>query len=107
MQNTNIEFKKEKIFQLISGYPAENIKDGTAVDKTGDIIVFDAQGLWSGAPLEPIVHRVIGKYNISDTWYFLTKGDANPSADPQPVPESRIIGVVVGRIPYIGWVKII
>jgi len=24
-----------------------------------------------------------------------------------PVPENRILGVVVGRIPYIGWVKIL
>ena len=91
---------------FIMGVDAEEIKSGTAEDKTGDVIVFNAQGLWSGAPQEPIVHRVIGKYLDGDTWMFVTKGDANSLPDPDPVPENRIIGVVVGRIPYIGWVKI-
>ena len=91
---------------FVMGVDAEDIKNGTAEDREGDIIVFDARGLWFNAPLEPIVHRVIDKYNISDTWYFRTKGDANTLPDLAPIPESRIIGVVVGRIPYIGWVKI-
>jgi len=91
---------------FVMGIDAEKIKNGTAEDQDGDVIVFDARGLWFNAPQEPIVHRVIDKYNISDTWYFRTKGDANSLPDGAPVPESRIIGVVVGGIPYIGWVKI-
>ncbi len=91
---------------FVRGIDAEYIKNGTAEDLDGDVIVFNARGLWFNAPQEPIVHRVIGKYNISDTWYFLTKGDANILPDGGSVPESRVIGVVVGRIPYIGWVKI-
>jgi signal peptidase len=91
---------------FIMGVDAEEIKSGTAEDKTGDVIVFDARWLWTGAPQEPIVHRVIGKYLDGDTWMFVTKGDANSLPDPEPVPESNIIGVVVGRILYIGWVKI-
>jgi signal peptidase len=92
---------------FVAGIDAEDIKNGTAEDKNGDIIVFDAQGLWPNAPLEPIVHRVIDKYQVGDTWYFRTKGDANVIQDAAPIPESRIIGVVIGGIPYIGWVKII
>ena len=91
---------------FVMGIDAEDIKNGTAEDKNGDIIVFNAQGLWFSAPIEPIVHRVIDKYQIGDTWYFRTQGDANLTPDPQPIPENRIIGVVVGGIPYIGWVKI-
>jgi len=91
---------------FVMGREPENIKNGTIIDKDGDIIVFNAQGLWSYAPIEPIVHRVIEKYQIGDTWYFRTKGDANSMPDAAPVPEGRIIGVVVGGIPYIGWVKI-
>lgn len=91
---------------FVMGTDAEDIKNGTAIDQDGDVIVFDARGLWIGAPQEPIVHRVIDKYNISDTWYFRTKGDANSVQDAAPVPESRVIGVVVGWIPSIGWVKI-
>ena len=91
---------------FVMGIDAEDIKNGTAEDKDGDIIVFNAQGLWHSAPIEPIVHRVIDKFQIGDTWYFRTKGDANAIPDQAPVPEDRVIGVVVGGIPYIGWVKI-
>jgi len=91
---------------FVMGREPEDIKNGTIIDKDGDIIVFNAQGLWPSAPLDPIVHRVIDKYQVGDTWYFRTKGDANAIPDAAPIPESRIIGVVVGGIPYIGWVKI-
>jgi signal peptidase len=95
--------------------PAD-LKNGTIEEKNGDVIVFDARGLWSSAPVEPIVHRIVDKW-YNDTlkqWYFITKGDANSLVDGSPhapvpgvpIPASRIIGVVVGGIPYIGWVKI-
>jgi len=91
---------------FVMGANPEDIKNGTAEDKNGDVIVFDARGLWVGAPEEPIVHRVVDKYLVGDTWYFRTKGDANPLSDQAPIPEYCIIGVVIGGIPYIGWVKI-
>ncbi len=91
---------------FVMGIDAEKIKNGTAEEQDGDVIVFDARGLWFDAPQEPIVHRVIGKYIDEDVWYFITQGDANSSPDGAPIPESRVIGVVVGGIPYIGWVKI-
>ncbi|MFX0083252.1 MAG: signal peptidase I [Candidatus Hodarchaeota archaeon] len=92
---------------FLRGKDAENIKNGTIEGKEGDIIVFDARGLlgWIKPPSEPIVHRVIDKM-YDNGWFFLTKGDANPYPDAVWVPETRILGVVVGRIPYIGWVKI-
>ena len=89
---------------FVMGIEPENIKSGTIEDKTGDIIVFNAQ--WHTAPLDPIVHRVINKYQVGDKWYFETKGDANVLPDQEDVSEDDIIGVVVGGIPYIGWVKI-
>jgi len=92
---------------FVMGANPEDIKNGTAEDKNGDVIVFDARGLWAGAPEEPIVHRVVDKHLVGDTWYFRTKGDANSLPDQAFVPESRIIGVVIGGIPYVGWVKII
>lgn len=91
---------------FLEGKDADKIKDGTIEGKEGDIIVFDARELWAHAPSDPIVHRVIDK-KYDDSWSFLTKGDANPSEDAAWVPEERILGVVVGRIPYIGWVKIV
>jgi len=91
---------------FLRGKDAENIKNGTIEGKEGDIIVFNARGLWVNAPSDPIVHRVIDKM-YDNEWLFLTKGDANPSEDAAWVPETRILGVVAGRIPYIGWVKIV
>ena len=92
---------------FVMGTNPEDIKNGTAEDKNGDVIVFDARTLWAGAPEEPIVHRVVDKYLVNDTWHFWTKGDANSGLDYAPVPETCIIGVVIGGIPYIGWVKIL
>ncbi|MFX1279321.1 MAG: signal peptidase I [Promethearchaeota archaeon] len=91
---------------FLKGKDAGNIKNGTIEGKEGDIIVFDARGLWIHAPSDPIVHRVVDK-KYDNGWFFLTKGDANLSPDEAWVPETRILGVVVGRIPYLGWVKII
>ena len=89
------------------------IKNGTIENQDGDIIVYDARGLWSSAPEEPIVHRVVDKWYNDSGWFFLTKGDANNCVDPPspceeeiPVPADHIIGVVIGGIPYIGWIKI-
>ena len=75
--------------------------------KGGDVIVYDAYGLWYGAPEDPIVHRVIDIYKEDGKFYFVTKGDANDLKDEEPVPQGRVLGVVVGRIPYVGWVKIV
>ena len=91
---------------FVMGVNPKDIINGTAEEKNGDVIVFDARTLWAGAPEEPIVHRVVGKYLDNDTWYFRTKGDANLLLDQKPVPDYLIIGVVIGGIPYIGWVKI-
>ena len=92
---------------FLKGKNPEVIKNGSIDGKEGDIIVFDARGLsgWYHAPNDPIVHRVINK-RYDNGWFFLTKGDANQNPDAAWVPETRILGVVVGRVPYIGWVKI-
>jgi len=81
---------------FVRGVNPKDIINGTVEDKKGDVIVFDARRLWAGAPEEPIVHRVVDKYLDGDTWYFWTKGDANPLPDQKPVPENCIIGVVIG-----------
>jgi signal peptidase len=91
---------------FIKGRDPADIKNGTIEGKEGDIIVFDARGLWTHAPSDPIIHRVVGKW-YDNGWFFETKGDANSLPDSEPVPETRVLGIVVGRIPYIGWVKIV
>lgn len=106
-------YKGDLLF--LQGVDPEDLEEGTIEDKDGDVIVYDARGLWSGAPDDPIVHRIVDKWENSSGWWFITKGDANSHVDGYdeddhpngiPIPEDRVIGKVVGRIPYIGWVKI-
>ena len=65
----------------------------------GDIIVF----VRSGASDDYIVHRAIKKFNDGDGWAFVTKGDNNPVADGQTIPQDQVVGKVVGRIPVLGY----
>ncbi len=99
---------------FVKGVDPAAIRNGTVEDKDGDIIVFDAHGVWLSPPNEPVVHRVVNKrYNVNTSrWEFQTKGDNNPYIDGYPldeywVPDYKIFGVVCGRIPWIGWIKIV
>ncbi len=89
--------------------PAEINNGSYQGDPLGDIIVFEATWSTSG---EPIVHRVIDErydYAGSGIWEFRTQGDntvTNPTADPGWTSEEDVIGVVVGKIRYVGFVKI-
>ncbi len=65
----------------------------------GDVLVF----LRPGFNDEYIVHRVISKINSSEGWMFVTKGDNNAFQDGVPVPESRVIGKVINRLPILGY----
>ena len=91
---------------IVKGVPAADIRNGTVEDMKGDIIVFNAQGVWSDPPAEPIVHRVVDKKFEDGIWQFKTKGDANLIVDEGWVPEGNIYGIVIFKIPWIGWVKI-
>ncbi|MFC1704877.1 signal peptidase I [Nanoarchaeota archaeon] len=77
--------------------------------KAGDVIVFKSR-----RP-DPIIHRVVEKWDEDGTYYFKTKGD-NPSTNPEPISsmwldetrinEDQVIGVGKVRVPKLGWVKI-
>ena len=92
---------------FVRGVDPASIRNGTAEDKDGDVIIFNAEHWGFSNPGIPIVHRVINKWNDSGVWKFQTKGDANSVPDVGWVSEDNIYGVVVGGIPYVGWVKII
>jgi signal peptidase I len=64
----------------------------------GTIIAFSV-----GCLPSPTVHRVIKVVSKGPNWVFQTKGDANPSQDPCTVPYSAVLGVVVGVVPYVGY----
>jgi signal peptidase len=68
--------------------------------KVGDIIVYSPDG-----QVVPIVHMIIA---INPDGSFQTKGDANAGqlAFEKHVTVSEIHGVMIGIIPYAGWIKI-
>jgi signal peptidase I len=68
-----------------------------------------------------IVHRIIGVEDVKGTLYFQTKGDGNgnfwpatPTSGEDPwdfnsppgVPANMVVGKVVMRIPWVGWVTL-
>jgi signal peptidase I len=91
-----------------------NPKDLNTNYPNSDIIIFK-----SPIDGELIVHRIIGEKTVNGVMYFQTKGDGN--GDPWPgsptsgldpwdynnppgVPQSDIVGKVVMRIPWFGWI---
>jgi signal peptidase I len=78
---------------LLSGVPASNLK-------VGDIIVYSPEG-----QAVPIVHRIITK---NPDGSFQTKGDANAGqlTFEKHIAGEQIHGMVVGILPYVGWIKI-
>ncbi|GAB4310022.1 MAG: hypothetical protein Kow0069_09860 [Promethearchaeota archaeon] len=97
---------------FVKSVDPSTIRPSTSYEaKDGDVIIYDTHGLWAIPVDEPVVHRVVEKYfdNATGKWTFVTKGDndqTNPNADRYPVPEDHVLGKVVGRIPYVGHVKL-
>ena len=71
----------------------------------GDVLVFQAE------KPDPIIHRVIAKWEENGIYYFTTKGDHNenvisdPSVYESKINEDRLIGKAVFKIPYLGYIK--
>ena len=87
---------------VLKGKKAENIK-------IGDIIVF-----WSTRK-DPIIHRVIKKWQENGVYYFQTKGDnyitnptsiKNPLLDETSISQDKVIGNAIFKIPFLGYIKI-
>ena len=77
--------------------------------KIGDVIVFKSR-----RP-DPIIHRVVRKWEEGGVYYFQTKGDnyrTNPDSikslflDETRISPEKVIGVSKVRVPWLGWVKI-
>ncbi|MBI2654548.1 signal peptidase I [Candidatus Woesearchaeota archaeon] len=94
-------FDKGDIIAL-KGKKPENIE-------IGDVVVF-----WS-AKKDPIIHRVVKKWQDKGVYYFQTKGDnykTNPMSirnaflDETKVSENQLVGYAVLRVPLLGYIKI-
>jgi signal peptidase len=74
-----------------------NSVDASALEEN-DIITFDRGGD------TPTTHRIVDVQQQDGQRHFITKGDNNEDADPQPVSPDQVIGRVMFTIPLIGHV---
>jgi signal peptidase I len=72
----------------------------------GEVIVFRSK-----RP-DPIIHRVVRKWNENGDYHFQTKGDHNvnsinsPTLDETNINEEQYIGKAAIRVPLLGYIKI-
>lgn len=72
--------------------------------KIGDVIAFNqVYGKEDSQTSFTIIHRITESTKFNTQTAFLTKGDANDSADQNPVLASDIRGKVIFTIPYLGY----
>ena len=106
---------------LVRGLNAGEIKVGKIGENPeGDIIVFyDPTGrtrtvYWFFKERALIVHRAVDKAYVDGVLRFQTQGD-NPYTNPSPdqgsdprgwVAETKVVGKVVGRVPWFGYVSL-
>lgn len=61
-----------------------------------DIIAYNYEG-------KVIVHRIYKIINNNNQYFIYTKGDANRDYDKYKITKDMIIGVVHGKVPFIGY----
>ncbi|TFF86505.1 MAG: signal peptidase I [Promethearchaeota archaeon] len=89
---------------IIQGKPYNSIVPGDHYAKNGSVIVYKSS--YSG---DLIVHRVTDvRFNHSgnEKYEFQTWGDNNPTPDIGWQSQDNVMGVVIFRIPFIGWVSL-
>ena len=74
--------------------------------EVGDVLIFQ------GTKPQPIIHRIVKVMNEDEKYYYQTKGDHNSNSigglyGETKIPEDRIFGKGLIRIPYLGWMKIL
>ncbi|MBL7054223.1 signal peptidase I [Candidatus Woesearchaeota archaeon] len=73
----------------------------------GDVIVFK-----SNKP-DPIIHRIVNKWEEDGEYYFKTKGDNNQDSiknslvDETKISKDMLVGKAVLKVPLLGYIKII
>jgi signal peptidase I len=70
--------------------------------RSGDILVFRAIG-----SDQLIVHRAVGETVVNGQIFFITQGDNNIGPGPySPTPAENVIGKVVMRVPWLGYIAL-
>ncbi len=105
-ENANISRAVFRDFDFVNGFNKGDIMVLYSAKKAelGDVIVYLAQH----RP-DPIIHRVIGVSEENGAKYYWTKGDHNCDVGgfEARIPQDKVIGKAVWRVPFLGWVKIV
>jgi signal peptidase len=78
-------------------------KADTARVKVGDIIAFLRKRGAGQTSDDLTTHRVVSIEYTAHGPVFTTKGDANRSADVDPVPAQAVVGIAGPTVPYLGY----
>lgn len=54
-----------------------------------------------------VIHRIIDKKSVGKEIRYYTKGDANQQEDKGFRTQKNIVGIVKGKIPYIGKITLL
>lgn len=81
--------------------------------RTGSLIVVKSQGNYqkeniitfysASGSKDTTTHRIVAVIDGKGERNFQTQGDANGTPDGNLIPESRVIGRVIGKVPYAGY----
>ena len=105
----------------VFGHPVMTVMSGSMspVIRTGDLVVDDAVTLAQAQHLHVgqiisvrdtpgsqvvITHRIIGVQHQGGSVFYVTKGDANPTADATARPARDVVGVLSATVPAGGYV---
>lgn len=104
--SNGIELEDTADWNLRNGFNKGDIifLKGTDDISVGDVIVFN------GNSIDPIIHRVVKKFEKDGEVYFQTKGDHNSDSflglGELEIKSDEVIGKSLFKVPYLGWVKI-
>lgn len=91
-----------KFFVIVSGSMTPEIDVGDIVITKHDENIESGKIIAYRKDSTIIVHRVVKNLKVNDEVMYQTKGDQNNVEDRELVAKSKIEGVVVGKIPYVG-----
>ena len=96
-----------KLYVVMSGSMEPKIHTGSLVVdwpaksyEVGDIITFGPDTKTQ----TPTTHRIVEKRSVLEQATYITKGDANNTADTREITNTDVIGKVRLAIPYLGYV---
>lgn len=98
-----LQFHKGETFSVQTGSmePSIRVGDLVVVNSVPDYVVGDVITFTqSPGQIDTVTHRIVG---INENGTFVTRGDANASADQKSVSRANIIGRVDTTIPYAGY----